>query len=456
MEWAGRYPISFMYDLQWHIAVPFLIFYCMLPLISFFFFCRSCKVPFRWGYGGCYMLLSVAVSIWEKNRHLQGSPGLVAEILLLACCGYVLLKRTWMESLTMSVLILSVLSVCNGITDWIGYRIILPFLLGHQIWVLPSDAVRECIRLVLVCGLFVWILHYFRRSIAKTNRQTLIHLTLPVFFISLVVRIIQTSVYGDNVTVNSETGEILTALNINHAELLFLQLFACVCLLAVLSAYQKILGILQAEQRLRLLEQQAAKQEIYMQEAILRDRQTRAFRHDIRNHLTVLAELLGTGQSERASDYLSDLEETASGLSRLIWTGNAAVDALLGSKLSVAGQKNIEVNCEMQIPGCSGIRDVDWCILLANALDNAIKACEEMSEGRKYISMTSQQKGSLCLLTIENSCDRRMKEPPGDGIGLSNIRAVMERHHGVVENTVHDGVYCLKLFFGSLQQKNDV
>lgn len=454
MDWLKWFVTDMLPRFQWYMVVPCLLAYGLLPLMTFFFFCRFCRVSFRWLLGVCYLLLSACLYAWEIPYHLQGSPGLLLEILLLTGCGCVLLKQKKTEALTMSVLILSVLSVSNGIMSWIGYRIMLPYLLKHEMWLLPSDTVRECLRLLLVCGLFVFILNHFRQSILTTSRQTLIQLTIPVFFISMVVRIIQTSFYGTEIRVDSGTGEALPTLNINHTELLFLQLFACACLLVTLSAYQRIVHILQAEQKVQLLERQTAEQEIYMQEAVLRDRQTRAFRHDIKNHLTVLSELLKAGQTDRAYEYLSNLEQAAAELSCSVRTGNPAVDALLGSKFSMAEQEGIRIQCELAIPEQSPMKDMDWCILLSNAVDNAIKACKEVPQEDRLIHITSREKGKFYLLAVENSCIRELKQVPEDGVGLSNIRTVAEKNHGIAQNTVSDGTYRLRILFNDLQQKS--
>ncbi len=164
----------------------------------------------------------------------------------------------------------------------------------------------------------------------------------------------------------------------------------------------------------------------------------------------MLTELLKAGETDRACAYLSRLEQAAAGLSCTVQTGNSAVDALLGSKFSAAEQKEIRVCQELNIPDHSRIEDMDWCILLSNALDNAIKACQEVPEEERYIHMSSRKKGNFYLLTVENSCSRELEKAPEDGIGLSNIRAVAEKNHGTVENTAFDGTYRLQLLFGNL------
>ena len=183
-----------------------------------------------------------------------------------------------------------------------------------------------------------------------------------------------------------------------------------------------------------------------MEEAALREKQTRAFCHDLQNHLTVLGELLKTGQTEEAGSYLSQFTESAEGLFCTVRTGNPAADVLLGSKCAVAKQKEIQVSCELAIPKKSGISDIDWCILLSNAFDNAVTACEAVPVSKRYIYLSGKKKGNFYLLMVENSCDTALAAPP-EGIGLSNIRTVLEAAGGTMEKTVSGGVYQLKLLF---------
>lgn len=436
---------------QWYILLPMILAHMVLPIITFFYFCQYSRAVFRWFHGIGYLFLAAGLygaEIWLK---LPGSLCLTAEILVLAGYGVALLKRKWTESLMVSVLIMSVFSVCNGFIRWLDYRVALPMILEYEKLVIPSDTVREFCKVLLVLCFYIFILNRFGYSIMETNKQTLIQLTMPVFFISLVERIIQASFYGDTIQIDYDSHEILPVITVDHTEILFLQIFACICLFMILFAYEKIIKILHAEQKLQLLEQQAAEQEIYVQEAVMRYQQTRSFRHDIKNHLTVLTELLKTGQGDKAYEYLSHLDQVCAGLSYPISTGNAAVDALLGSKCSIAEQKQIQVCCEMKIPDCSNIQDMEWCIILSNALDNAMKACETVEQEDRYIHIKSRKKGNFYLLTIENSCKKELKEVPKDKTGLSNIRTVMEKHNGTMENTVFEGSYKLKLLFGSLQ-----
>lgn len=451
MDWLNWSIPDISYYLSWYIILPSILAYIILPFITFLYFCKYSRGSFKWYQGILYIALSIGLHGIKLWFQIPGSLCLTAEILLLAGSGVIVLKRKWTECLMVSVLIISLLNVCNGLMGWLSHRLLFPIVFEHENLIIPSDAVRELCRIVFVLCLFTIILSRFGPSLMETNRQTLFQLTIPVFFISLVERIIQETFYGDVIEVDYYTHEVFPVVAVDHIELLFLQIFACICLVMMLFAYEKIIKILHAEQKAQLLERQAAEQEIYIQEAMMRYKQTRSFRHDIKNHLTVLAELLKTDQKDKACEYLSNLEQVSVGLSYPVNTGNIAVDALLGSKLSIAEQKKIRICCELTIPGDNDMKDMDWCIILSNALDNAMKACEDVSEEERYIHIKSRKKGNFYLLVIENSCDKAIKKVPKDGTGLCNIRTVMEQHNGTMENTILNGSYKVKLLFGSLQ-----
>lgn len=445
---------------QWHMILPAVLGRLILPAVVFSFFCRYCRTgcPFfvKWIWCGLYVALSALLTAMEYKLNLKGSLGLVLEIVLLACCGKHPGKKKWMETFAVSVLVLSVFSVANGIISWTEKRIFVPIIFSHENLIRPSDGVRELLKILGVMALLWTVLGRFGRIAEEGDKRTLGWMTVPVFFIAVVERIIQNSIYGDSLFIDNVSGEISSIIDINHGEMLFLQIFACICLFLALFAHGKIVCIFQETERLKLLKQQADSQEIYVQEAAMRYKQTRAFRHDIKNHLAVLEKLLRDNQTEEAWRYLSQLEEAAEELSGWVSTGNAAADALLCSKLGLARQEGIEVECSIRIPDTGGIKDMDWCMLLANGADNAIKACRDVEKGRKYLKLEGKKKGNFYLITMENSCREDMEETPEDGTGLSNIRAAAKKYGGRVENQVSSGRYRLKVLLVDSQQEKGI
>ena len=225
-----------------------------------------------------------------------------------------------------------------------------------------------------------------------------------------------------------------------HSTLLLLQVMGLAALLCTLYAYRQLCRGFQAQAELQSLTQAAHEQKVYIAEAQARYEQTKSFRHDIKNHLSVLDGLLRSGKLEEGREYLKKLETVSESLSFPHQTGNPVVDILLGEKLGLA--KEIAAEVSLVLPKPCGIDDFDLCVLFANALDNAIAACRA-NDGAKAIRISGKQQGDFYMLTFENTC---LDGPlPPAGTGLSNIKAVAEKYHGALLTEKNGRQYVLSV-----------
>ena len=229
-----------------------------------------------------------------------------------------------------------------------------------------------------------------------------------------------------------------------HGTLLLLQVMGLAALLCTLYAYRHLCQGFQAQAELRSLTQAAQAQKVYIAEAQARYEQTKSFRHDVKNHLSVLDGLLRSGKPEEGRAYLKKLEAASEALSFPCRTGSPVVDVLLGEKLGLA--KEIEAEVSLVLPRPCGIDDFDLCVLFANALDNAIAACREIA-GAKAIRISGKQQGDFYMLTFENTCSDGPLPPAGTG--LSNIRAVAEKYRGAVLTEKKEGRFYLSVLLNS-------
>lgn len=224
-----------------------------------------------------------------------------------------------------------------------------------------------------------------------------------------------------------------------HAALLALQLLSLGTLLSALYAWQRICRSFQAQAAIALLKQETQAQKMYVAEAKMRDEQTKSFRHDIQNHLSVLDGLLKSQKIHQAQRYLQKLKATANALSFPCYTGNPVVDILLGEKENLARSRGIQIEVSLILPQPCGVEDLDFCIIFSNAMDNAIRAgtadkredslCREM-----FVHIMGERQGDFYLLTFENTC---LSQPRQEiGIGLSNVRAVAEKYNGTMETEI--------------------
>ena len=222
--------------------------------------------------------------------------------------------------------------------------------------------------------------------------------------------------------VSRETGK--------HLLLLLLQVLGLCALCCTLYAYGRACSELKTRLELASLSQAAQAQKTYIAQAQMRYGKTRAFRHDIKNHLSVLHSLMNTGQIERAKDYLEKLENKTAALSFPYQTGNPVVDVLLGEKMELAEVKGIQTGVSVILPKTCGIDDFDLCVIFANALDNALEACIATSDIEKRITVRGERQGDYYMLEFDNTCV--LGTTAAIGTGLSNIRAVAEKYHGAM------------------------
>ena len=182
----------------------------------------------------------------------------------------------------------------------------------------------------------------------------------------------------------------------------------------------------------------------------------RAWRHDYHNHMQAIKALLSMGKKEELSEYLDNLEKDLDSIDIAIRTGNVGLDAILSSKVSIARKNNIEVNCTAKVPADLKISDVHLCAIVGNLMDNAIEACEKITEGavprfiRIYIGLFKSQ---LYISVSNSTCEkhrRRLSElvtsKLGEhGFGLRRIDKLAEKYDGYVNRKNEPGIFATEV-----------
>ncbi len=208
------------------------------------------------------------------------------------------------------------------------------------------------------------------------------------------------------------------------------------------SSYKKQQQNFRLGTELSLLEQQEHSLNQYVEEAKTRYDETKSFRHDIRNHIAVVIKLLKNGKLEEAVTYMEDLGDMAEKMSFPCSTNNPVVDILVGNKLGIAKSMGIDVDCSLLLPYPCGIRDIDICIVLSNALDNAIHAVKNLGASvEKYIRTSGRIQGDFLMMEIQNSFHG--KGAFKKGTGLSNVKKVTEKYGGAMSIEIQENVFVL-------------
>lgn len=426
-----------------------ILYFLIFPNILFYYYSRCFNLEFKWHWSFIYTILSYSMSMCEITNILPEIVVLFLKIILLAICGNLFLKQNIAGAINISSLVISSFYLTNGFTQSVSYWIVQNLNRKYVFILEYIDTLKYILSIILFIFTFWLFFKFSVDTIKNLGNLKLFISTVPLIFISLVEQTVSTFIYGNTVIYDTDNGLIFPS--VNNINLILLHIFAYIGMWSTLIAFQKIVESIQNQHNIELLEIQTQEQQTYIHEAQARYQQTRAFRHDIKNHFVVLKQLLSNGDIEKANIYLSNLDEIAVNICCPIHTKNAVVDVLLGSKLIVAKQKQINTEWEIEIPTNCQIENIDWCIILANAVDNAIEANNDVDISKRYINIYSKLKGNIFLIHIENSC-KSVGRKPVYGIGLSNISNVVHKYNGQMDIESKDEIFKLDILLIISQQ----
>ncbi len=207
-------------------------------------------------------------------------------------------------------------------------------------------------------------------------------------------------------------------------------------------------------------------QETYLQAELVHFQQykqaqeeTRRFRHDIRNNLLCMKEMLRSGRTEDAAEYLQSLLDTADTLSAKYVSGDEILDCILSAKVGVMDQKQIRFQLDGVLAGGLPWKPIDVCSVFANALDNAIEACEQLPVQQRMISMKLKATPQFWFVRIQNPVAKNVdvsrlfqkkggyttKSNSGQhGIGTFNMKRTVESYGGIVKAECKDQQFLLE------------
>ena len=359
---------------------------------------------------------------------LQGIWAFLVFAILLVAASKLLCRADFVITVLYAVVTVEIMNLCFGLFNSLSY-ILFPLVFDKS----PRFFGFIFMWAGNVLALALAVLCY--RGVQKccgcdetAQRKYVFLILMPVLLIFLASEYINQTFYGNTLTI--EKGRILSG--VNPYQILLMQILGVVSLFCVLFSYKKLAESFKRDKETELLGQQAYFLGQYVEEAKLRYEKTKSFRHDIKNHIMVVKELLRNQKTEEALQYVGGMEKLTGDLSFPVSTNHPVLDILLGNKLGIAEENQIEVRCSLAVPYPCGISDIDFCIILGNALDNAVLACSRTDSGKhKYICITGKVQGDFLLMEIENSYSgKRMIR---SGTGLTNIRTAVEKYHGVME-----------------------
>ncbi len=236
--------------------------------------------------------------------------------------------------------------------------------------------------------------------------------------------------------------------------------------------YQKMVVLQEERAEKIILENQITQMQSSMVEMEHLYDGIRSVKHDMKNHMAVLQNLMqnrclsdSSGEGEEIQHYFDGIYQSVEQLDSKVYTGNTVADAVIGSKFSYAVKqiKGIRLDAgSFILSDAVTIEAYDMGIILNNGLDNAIEACIRMQEKRPdeeiYITLRSFKAKNMYFIEIENSFDgvalfhmdsglpiSTKEDKEVHGIGLKNIRKCAVKYGGDMDCIVKGNKFILSV-----------
>lgn len=298
---------------------------------------------------------------------------------------------------------------------------------------------------ILLLLLVEMIIRFRKRNVSSVSLSSwLFIISIPIVSIILSILIIYEPI------VNNEFSNmaIVSCLSILYIDIVAFYLF------------DNISIQIDENNKVRYREKQLLMQQSQYENIISGHNQVEKVRHDMLGHLIAVDGYLTKSEVIEAKSYIRKLHHEIDFTSQGILSENVAVDAIINNRKAKAEKKGINIIPDIMLPKKIQIDDLDLCVVVGNALTNAIEACQRIEENvPKNIQLGIKYKRASLIIVIRNPYDPntlrvkngkyasskpiRIKDEAG--IGLANIETVVKKYGGIYEVNIELDEFVIKL-----------
>jgi len=199
------------------------------------------------------------------------------------------------------------------------------------------------------------------------------------------------------------------------------------------------------EQMIEMEKELERLQKEHYETLLLKEENTRRYRHDLNNHLLCMTKLAEEGDYHRMQEYLIKMQGQMNQISKVHYvTGNKIMDTVFnyyfpqveeGAVITVNGKCGDDV----------GISDVDLCSIVSNLVQNAVEAVNNMHTKGRFIKVEIKRGTAHLMMLIQNSMEQeiqykkngRIRTTKGNeknhGMGIINVENAVIRNGGIFE-----------------------
>lgn len=178
-----------------------------------------------------------------------------------------------------------------------------------------------------------------------------------------------------------------------------------------------------------------------------------SLKHDMNNHLHTIFGYMQMQEYAKAQEYVRKIVKAVSSI-KSFHSGNAVIDALVGSKTALAEMNNISVVVDLAVPQKLNIPDEDLTVMIGNLYDNAIDANMKLTDvNKRFIRIKILFDCGNLLILFENATLEQnyisnkgiwvtsKEDNSSHGFGIKNIDRIIKKYEGYCERDLNDHVF---------------
>lgn len=183
-------------------------------------------------------------------------------------------------------------------------------------------------------------------------------------------------------------------------------------------------------------------QQKYYQMILDKNEDIQRFRHDYKNHLSVINGLLNEDRKQETIQYLQEIIDMTNTMHSYS-TGNNMIDIIINDIVEKHRNKEIELQVKGSLIEKDHLSGYDICTIIYNAVENAFEAAEQVNDQERYVRVSFSNKNNRWLIEIrncvcqtvdinENSIETTKADKSSHGIGIKNMKQSIEKNGGLL------------------------
>lgn len=167
--------------------------------------------------------------------------------------------------------------------------------------------------------------------------------------------------------------------------------------------------------------------------------------HDIRKHLTAIAQLNEQNEPEKIREYLDSLLSSSDLQNSARVSDNDMLNSILCHYIKIGHDRHIKFKVDIRRKLLQNLDYSELTSLFCNLLDNAVEACNDIPDSFIELSVVLKENSDLTLINIINTCPMTpafdnsgfpissKNDIRKHGLGLKSVNRIINKYNGTIK-----------------------